>query len=113
MKRYTTIITATAAMFLLAAISLNSMAAYAQNATNMTGMAAQKTTIHVVPEHESVEQIRNEIRSNHPLLAAIADQIESMDERETLKYTLGVQIVEDLLKMHAAELIINQTAGSQ
>jgi hypothetical protein len=33
-----------------------------------------------------------------------------MDERETLKYTLGVQIVEDLLKMHAAELIINQTA---
>lgn len=113
MKRYTTIITATAAMFLLAAIFLNSMAAYAQNATNMTGMAAQKTTIHVVPEHESVEQIRDEIRSNHPLLAAIADKIESMDERETLKYTLGVQIVEDLLKMHAAELIINQTAGSQ
>lgn len=113
MKRYTTIITATAAMLLLAAIFLNSMAVYAQNATNMTGMAAQKTTIHVVPEHESVEQIRDEIRSNHPLLAAIADKIESMDERETLKYTLGVQIVEDLLKMHAAELIINQTASSQ
>ena len=32
---------------ILAAISFNSMAAYAQNATNMTGMAAQKTTIHV------------------------------------------------------------------
>jgi hypothetical protein len=42
-------------------------------------MAAQKsTTIHVVPEHETAEQIRDEIRSNHPLLAAIADQIQTM-----------------------------------
>ena len=95
---------------MLAAISFNTIVAYAQNATNMTGMAAKKTTIHVVPEHETLQQIRDEIRSNHPLLAAIADKIETMDERETLKYTLGVQIVEDLLKMHAAELIINQTA---
>ena len=107
-------VTATA-MFMLAAISFNSMAAYAQGgANNMTGMTAQKSaTIHVVPEHESANQIRDEIRSNHPLLAAIADQIQTMDERETLKYTLGMEIVADLLKMHAAELIINQTAGSQ
>ena len=113
MKRHTIMVTATA-MFLLAAISFNSMAAYAQGGANMTGMATQKsTTIHVVPEHESAEQIRDLIKSNHPLLAAIADQIETMDERETLKYTLGVEIVADLLKMHAAELIINQTAGSQ
>jgi hypothetical protein len=113
MKRHTIMVTATA-MFLLAAISFNSMAAYAQGGANMTGMAAQKsTTIHVVPEHESAEQIRDEIRSHHPLLAAIADQIETMDERETLRYTLGVEIVADLLKMHAADLIINQTAGSQ
>ena len=113
MKRYITIVTATA-MFLLAAISFNSLAAYAQGGANMTGMAAQKsTTIHVVPEHESAQQIRDEIRSNHPLLAAIADKIQTMDERETLKYTLGVEIVADLLKMHAAELIINRTAGSQ
>jgi hypothetical protein len=33
-----------------------------------------------------------------------------MDERETLKYTIGVEIVSDLLKMHALELIVNQTA---
>jgi hypothetical protein len=113
MKRHITIVTATA-MFLLAAISFNSLAAYAQGGANMTGMAAQKsTTIHVVPEHESAQQIRDEIRSNHPLLAAIADKIQTMDERETLKYTLGVEIVADLLKMHAAELIINRTAGSQ
>src|SRR5918995_951101 len=113
MKRHTTMVTATA-MFLLVAISFNSMAAYAQGGANMTGMAEQKsTTIHVVPEHESAEQIRDEIRSHHPLLAAIADQIETMDERETLRYTLGVEIVADLLKMHSAELIINQTAGSQ
>ena len=113
MKRHTTMVTATA-IFLLAAISLNSMAAYAQGGANMTGMAEQKsTTIHVVPEHESEEQIRDEIRSNHPLLAALADQIQTMDERELLSYTLGVEIVADLLKMHAAELIINRTAGSQ
>ena len=113
MKKHIIMVTATA-MFLLAAISSNSMAAYAQGGANMTGMAAQKsTTIHVVPEHESEEQIRDMIRSHHPLLAAIADQIETMDARETLKYTLGVQVVADLLKMHAAELIINQTTGSQ
>jgi hypothetical protein len=113
MKRYITMVTATA-MFLLAAISFNSMAAYAQGGANMTGMAAQKsTTIHVVPEHESANQIRDEIRSNHPLLAAIADQIQTMDARETLKYTLGVEIVADLLKMHALDLIMNRTAGSQ
>lgn len=106
-------VTATA-MILLAAISFNSMAAYAQGGANMTGMAAQKsTTIHVVPEHESEEQIRDMIRSHHPLLAAIADQIETMDERETLKYTLGVEIVSDMLKMHALDLIMNRTAGSQ
>ena len=58
-------------------------------------------------------QIRDEIRSNHPLLAAIADQIETMDARETLKYTLGVEIVSDMLKMHALDLIMNRTAGSQ
>ena len=103
-------VTATA-MFLLAAISFNSMAAYAQGGANMTGM--KSTTIHVVPEHESLQQIRDEIRSNHPLLAAIADKIQTMDAQETLKYTLGVEIVADLLKMHAAELIINRTAGSQ
>jgi hypothetical protein len=103
-------VTATA-MFLLAAIFSNSMAAYAQGGTNMTEQ--KSTTIHIVPEHESEKQIRDEIKSNHPLLAALADQIQTMDERELLSYILGVEIVADLLKMHAAELIINQTAGSQ
>ena len=96
---------------MLAAISFNTIVAYAQGNTNMTGMAAQKNiTLHLVPEHESAQQIRDEIRSNHPLLAAIADKIQTMDERETLKYTLGVEIVSDLLKMHAEDLIRNQTA---
>ena len=115
MKKHITMVTAAAtAMFLLAAISFNSMMAYAQDGANMTGMAAQKsTTIHVVPEHESEEQIRDMIRSHHPLLAAIADQIETMDARETLKYTLGLEIVSDMLIMHALDLIMNRTAGSQ
>src|SRR6476620_9851337 len=115
-KRYTTIISATA-MFLLAVFSFTSMTAFAQGGANLTAGAnmsvvpVQKTAIlHVVPEHESAQQIRDEIRSNHPLLAAIADKIQTMDERETLKYTLGVEIVSDLLKMHAEDLIRNQTA---
>jgi hypothetical protein len=116
MKKHITMVTATA-MILLAAISFNSIAAYAQGGANMTGMMPQTSPenqiIHVVPEHESAEQIRNEIRSNHPLLAAVADQIETMDARETLRYMLGVEIVTDLLKMHSLDLIINQTAGSQ
>jgi len=78
---------------------------------NMSVVPVKKTAIlHVVPEHESAQQIRDEIRSNHPLLAAIADKIQTMDERETLRYTLGVEIVSDLLKMHAEDLIRNQTA---
>jgi hypothetical protein len=115
MKKHITMVTATA-MFLFAAISFNSMAAYAQGGANMTGMAQtspENQTIHVAPEHESVGQIRDEIRSNHPLLAAVADQIQTMDARETLRYTLGVEIVADLLKMHALDLIMNQTAGNQ
>ena len=98
---------------MLAAISFNTIVAYAQNATNMTGMAAKKTTLHLVPEHESLQQLRDEIRSNHPLLAAIADKIETMDERETLKYTIGVDIVANMLKLHAKQLIMNQTSGNQ
>lgn len=38
--------------------------------------------------------------SNHQLRAAIAGKIQTMDEHETLKYTLGVKIVSDKLKMH-------------
>ena len=37
----------------------------------------------------------------------------TMGARETLKYTLGVEIVSDMLKMHAMDLIMNRTAGSQ
>ena len=58
-------------------------------------------------------QLRELVRSNHPLLADIADRIQTMDAQETLRYTLGVEIVADMLKIHAGELIMNQTAGSQ
>jgi hypothetical protein len=60
-----------------------------------------------------ITQLRDEIRSNYPLLDAIADRIQTMDARETLTYTLGVEIVADLLQAHAAQLIMNQTAGNQ
>lgn len=97
---------------MLAAISFNTIVAYAQGNTNMTGMAAQKNiTLHLVPEHESAQQIRDEIRSNHPLLVAVADKIQTMDAKETLKYTIGFEIVSDLLKMHALDLVVNQTGG--
>ena len=121
MKIHIKTVTAATAMFLVAAVvSFNSMTAYAQGGANMTGTSPDNQTMQVVPIITSKQavaidanQLRDEIRSNHPLLAAIADQIQTMDARETLKYTLGVEIVADLLKMHAGELIINQTASSQ
>ncbi len=83
------------------------------NMTNMTGSAetTPKAIISITPEHESAQDIRNEVRSNHPLLAAVADKIETMDAQETLKYTVGIEIVSDLLKMHAPDLVVNQTGG--
>ena len=123
MKTHIKTVTAATAMFLVAAavISFNSMTtAYAQGGANMTGTSSDNQTMQVVPIITSkkavaidANQIRDEIRSNHPLLAAIADRIQTMYARETLKYTLGVEIVSDLLKMHAMDLIMNRTAGSQ
>ena len=34
-----------------------------------------------------LNQLRDQVRSQHPL-AAIADQIQTMEERDTLKYTI-------------------------
>ena len=121
MKIHIKTVTAATAMFLVAAVvSFNSMTAYAQGGANMTGTSPDNQTMQVVPIITSKQavaidanQLRDEIRSNHPLLAAIADQIQTMDARETLKYTLGVEIVSDMLKMHAMDLIMNRTAGSQ
>jgi hypothetical protein len=119
-KTHIKTVTAATAMFLVAAaISFNSMTAYAQGGANMTGIPPDNQTMQVVPIITSkkavtidANQIRDEIRSNHPLLAAIGDRIQTMDARETLKYTLGVEIVADLLKMHTMDLIMNRTAGS-
>ena len=36
-----------------------------------------------------------------------------MDAKDTLKYTIGVDIVADMLKLHARQLMNNQTAGNQ
>ena len=120
MKTHIKTVTATVMFLVVAAISFNSMTAYAQGGANMTATSSDNQTMQVVPIITSKQavaidanQIRDEIRSNHPLLAAIADQIETMDARETLKYTLGVEIVSDMLKMHALDLIMNRTAGSQ
>ena len=94
--------------------------AYAQGGSNMTNMmtnmtgsaeTSPKAIIHITPEHENAQQIRDEIRSNHPLLAAVADKIQTMDAKETLKYTIGIEIVSDLLKLHALDLVVNQTGG--
>ena len=36
-----------------------------------------------------------------------------MDAKDTLKYTIGVDIVANMLKLHAKQLMMNQTAGNQ
>jgi hypothetical protein len=60
-----------------------------------------------------ITQLRDQVRSHHPLLAAIADKIQTMDAKDTLKYTIGVDIVANMLKAHGMQLIMNQTAGNQ
>ncbi len=52
-----------------------------------------------------LNQLRDQVRSQHPLLAAIADQIQTMDERDTLKYTIGVDIIAEMLDLHARQLL--------
>jgi hypothetical protein len=81
-------------------------------------MAIKKSNMTVTPAGGltmipiSIAQLRDQIRSNHPLLAAIADRIQTMDIKDTLKYTIGVEMVSNLLKAHARQLIENQTATS-
>lgn len=74
-----------------------------------------KKDYYIASEIEAIDitQLRDEIRSNYPLLDAIADKIQTMDARETLRYTIGVEIVADLLQAHSAQLIMNHTAGNQ
>ena len=56
-------------------------------------------------------QLRNEVRSQYPPLAAISDHIQTMDTKDTLKYTIGVAA---LLEKHAKELITtNQTSQDE
>ena len=76
----------------------------------MSGNLTKLTRV-VIPI--DITQLRDQVRSQHPLLAAIADKIQTMDAKDTLKYTIGVDIVANMLKLHAKQLIMNQTAGNQ
>ena len=54
-----------------------------------------KKDYYIASEIEAIDitQLRDEIRSNYPLLDAIADKIQTMDARETLRYTI-ISIIE-------------------
>ncbi len=62
-----------------------------------------KSTSLVIPV--DLNQLRDEVRSQHPLLAAIADQIQTMDARDTLKYSIGVDVVAEMLDLRARQLL--------
>ena len=62
-----------------------------------------KSTSSVIPV--DLNQLRDEVRSQYPVLAAIADQIQTMDARDTLKYTIGVHVVSEMLDLHASQLL--------
>jgi hypothetical protein len=72
-----------------------------QNQT--TPVNITKSTGVVIPI--DLNQLRDQVRSQHPLLATIADQIQTMDERDTLKYTIGVDIIAEMLDLHARQLL--------
>jgi len=89
-------------MMLIASLSavlltIPSRVAIAQTSQNQTmqAMPANQTKLTklVIPMMTmSIAQLRDQIRSNHPLLAAIADRIQTMDIKDTLKYTIGVEM---------------------
>jgi hypothetical protein len=60
-----------------------------------------KSTSLVIPV--DLNQLRDEVRSQHPLLATIADQIQTMDLRDTLKYRIGVDAVAEMLDLRARQ----------
>ena len=106
------------AMMLIASLSaallvIPSKVAIAQTSPQNQTMSGslKKFTRVVIPI--DLPQLRDQVRSQHPLLAAIADKIQTMDAKDTLKYTIGVDIVADMLKLHARQLMMNQTAGNQ
>jgi hypothetical protein len=72
-----------------------------QNQTTPVNLT--KSTSLVIPV--DLNHLRDEVRSHHPLLAAIADQIQTMDVRDTLMYTKGVDVVAEMLDLHARQLL--------
>jgi Na+-translocating ferredoxin:NAD+ oxidoreductase RnfG subunit len=95
------------AMMLIASLSAALLTIPSKVAADQTmqGMSDNKTKI--------TKAVITQLRSNHPMLAAIADKVQTMDAKETLKNLIGVEILSDLLTLHAKGLIVNQTAGNQ
>jgi hypothetical protein len=98
------------AMVLIASLSIGllsipSKGAIAQispeNQTMLVNLT--KSTSLVIPV--DLNQLRDEVRSQHPLLATIADQIQTMDLRDTLKYRIGVDAVAEMLDLRARQLL--------
>jgi hypothetical protein len=97
----------------VALLSISSKVAIAQTSPENQTMQAMPTLESTKITAIDISSLRDQVRSQHPLLAAIADKIQTMDARDTLKYTVGVDIVADMLRLHAQQLVMNQTAGSQ
>ena len=101
---------ASSSAVLLTIPSKVAIAQTSQENQTMQAMPANQTKVTKLVIPMSISQFRDQIRSNHPLLAAIAHRIQTMDIKDTLKYTIGVEMVSDLLKAHARQLIENQTS---
>jgi len=59
-----------------------------QENQTMQAMPTNQTKVTKLVIPISIAQLRDQIRSNHPLLAAIAYRIQTMDIKDTLKYSL-------------------------
>ena len=97
-------------MVLIASLSVGLLTIPSKVAIAQTSPQNQTTPVNITKSTGVVipidlNQLRDQVRSQHPLLAAIADQIQTMDERDTLKYTIGVDIIAEMLDLHARELL--------
>ena len=86
-------------------MAIPSKVAIAQTSPQNQTMPANvtKSTRIVIPI--GITQLRDQIRSQSSATAPIADKIQTLDAKDTLKYDIGVGIVSDMLKAHAEQLL--------
>jgi hypothetical protein len=93
--------------------ALAAAAAPQQNATATTTPLTTNTTTTVTPQTDETmmmteDMIRakiSQLKSEHPVLAAVFDKVQSMDAAQTLRALIGTRILERILEAHGMNML--------